>query len=190
MSCLRPDRMGLYLEGELSGPERREFEEHLAACPGCARTLEDRRALDLVFSSLPPIEVPPGFSASVLARLPGKPRFAFGRLAAVVTGTGLLLAGLLGAHLLTGESLAEVLVSFGRSVIGFASLAVPFVAKVFKVLQVFVKLAGDLGAALVKGLGVLSSLLSPEAIGAALLLGLAISLLLIFGVRKIASLGE
>jgi anti-sigma factor RsiW len=182
--------MDLYLEGELSEPERREFEEHLAVCPGCAGKLEDRRALDLAFSSLPPIDVPRDFAAAVLARLPDIPRPAFGWLPSVVTGTALLLAGLLGYHLITGESVVQVMLSVGRFILGIVSLAVPFVAKVFKVLQVFVKLAGDLGAALVKGLGVLSSLLSPEAIGAALLLGLAMSVLLVFGIRKIASLGE
>jgi hypothetical protein len=182
--------MDLYLEEELSEPERREFEEHLAICPGCAGTLEDRRVLNLAFSSLPPIKVPLDFSASVLSRLPEQARFAFGWLAAVMTGTGLLLAGLLGAHLLTGESLADVLVTLGRSAIGTVSLAIPFVAKIFKTLQVFLKLAGDLGVALVKHLGVLSSLLTPEAIGVVLVLGLAVSLLLVFGVRKIASLGE
>jgi predicted anti-sigma-YlaC factor YlaD len=190
MSCLRPDRLALYLEGELSGPERREFEEHLAVCPACSRALEDRRALDLAFSSLPPIEVPPDFVTAVLARLPGRPRPVFGWLTAVVTGTAMLLAGLLGYHLITGESVVQVMLSVGRFILGFVSLAVPFVAKVFKVFQVFLKLAAELGASLVKGLGVLSSLLSPEAIGAALLLGLAMSLLLVFGVKKIASLGE
>jgi len=190
MTCLRLDAMDLYLEGELSEPERREFEEHLAVCPGCARTLEDRRALNLAFSSLPPIEVPPGFAAALLARLPEEPRSAFGWLVSVATGTGVILAGLLGYYLLTGESLAGVLVSTGRGVLGFVSLAAPLLAKVFKVLQVFLALAGDLARALVKGLGAVSSLVSPEVIGLALLLGLALALALAAGVRKIVTQGE
>jgi anti-sigma factor RsiW len=190
MSCLRPDTMDLYLEGALSESERRGFDEHLGVCPACRRALEDRRALNLAFSSLPPIEVPPGFAAAVLARLPEEPRSAFGWLVSVATGTGVFLAGLLGYYLLTGESLAGVLISAGRGVLGFLSLAAPFLVKVFKVLQVFLALAGDFARALVKGLGVVSSLVSPEAIGLALLLGLTLALLLAVGVRKIVTHGE
>lgn len=189
MSCFRPDRMDLYLDGELVEAERREFEEHLALCPACRRALEDRRTLDQAFSSLPPIEVPPDFAAAILARLP-EDRRAFGWFASIVTGTALLFAGLLGYHILTGESLLGILMSVGRSVIGFIGLAVPLIAKVLELVRVFLKLTGDLGAALIKGLGILSSLLRPEIIGFTLLLGLALSLLLVLGVKKIVSLGE
>jgi anti-sigma factor RsiW len=190
MSCFRPDVMDLYLEDALSESERREFEEHMAVCPGCAETLEDRRVFNQAFSSLPPIEVPPDFAAAVLARLPEEPRSAFGWLVSVATGTGVFLAGLLGYYLLTGESLAGVLISAGRGALGFVSLTAPFLAKVFKALQVVFALAGDLASALVKGLGVVSSIFSPEAIGLALFLGLALALLLAVGVRKIVTQGE
>ncbi|MGA2534207.1 MAG: zf-HC2 domain-containing protein [Candidatus Aminicenantales bacterium] len=190
MSCLRPDAMDLYFEGALSDAERRGFDEHLGVCPVCRRALEDRRAINLAFSSLPPIEVPPGFAAAVLARLPEEPRAAFGWLVSVATGTGVFLAGLLGYYLLTGESLAGVLVSVGRGVLGFVSLAAPFLAKVFKVFEVVFALAGDLAKLLAKGLGVISSLVSPEVMGLALLLGLTLALLLAVGVRKFVTQGE
>lgn len=190
MSCHRPDRMGLYLEDALPESERREFEEHLGACPACRRALEDRRALDLAFSSLPPIEVPPDFAAAVLARLPDEPISVFGWLVSVVTGMGVFLAGLLGYYLLTGESLAGILISAGRGVLGFISLAAPLLAKIFKVLQVVAALAVEMAKALVKGLGVVSSLFSPEVIGLGLVLGLALTLLLAAGVRKIVTQGE
>lgn len=190
MTCLRPDAMDFYLEGALPDSERRGFDEHLGICPACRRALEDRRALNLAFSSLPPVEVPPGFAASVLARLPEEPRAAFGWLVSVAVGTGVFLAGLLGYYLLTGESLAGVLVSAGRDVLGFISLATPFLAKIFKTLQVVFALTGDLAKFLVKGFGVVSSLVSPEIIGLALLLGLALALLLAVGVRKFVTQGE
>lgn len=190
MSCVRPDRMDLYLEGELRGAERREVEGHLAACPACLRILEDRRVLAQAFSSLPPIDIPEGFAAAILAKLPAERRPASGWLAALATGIALLLVGLVGYHVIAGKSVAEVLVSMGRSLVGFISLAVPFVAKLLKLVPVFIALARDLGTTLLRGLGFVSSLLRPEVVGLILALGLGLSLLLVFGVKKIVSLGE
>ena len=46
MSCDEFDRMaGAYLDGELSGEERRRFEEHLAACDACTRELAELKRL-------------------------------------------------------------------------------------------------------------------------------------------------
>jgi predicted anti-sigma-YlaC factor YlaD len=182
--------MDLYLEGELGGMERREVEAHLAACPSCRRLLEDRRLLGQAFSSLPPIEVPQDFAGSVLARLPVESQSSSRRFIALMTGTAVLLAGLLGCFLLTGESLFGILAAAGRTVADAFILAVPFGAKLFEVVRVCFKLGGDLGTAVLKALGFLSSLLRPEAIGLALILGLALSLLVVFGVKKIVSLGE
>jgi anti-sigma factor RsiW len=190
VTCLRPDRMDLYLEGELDEAERRELEAHLGACPACRRSFEDRRALDMAVAGLPPIEIPPDFAATVLSRLPVDGRPAPGWLAPAITGTAILVAGLLGAHLLTGESLADVVVSLGRSIVGFLSLFVPLFAKAFELAHVFIKLAGEMSAAVLKALGVLSSLLRPEILGFILALAIILSALVLFGFKKIVSLGE
>jgi predicted anti-sigma-YlaC factor YlaD len=182
--------MDLYLEGELDSAERRRIEEHLAACPSCRRVLEERRVIDLAAAGLPPIAVPPDFARAVLDRLPHEPRPAFGWLASLATAMSLLLAGLLGYHLLTGESLAGVLVSVGRSVVSFFGLAVPLLAKVLELGKVFIRLARDFGAALWGGLQTVSSLLRPEILGLILALAFILLFLVVFGVRKIVSLGE
>jgi len=182
--------MDLYLEGELDAAERREIEDHLAACPSCRRVLEERRVIDLAVAGLPAIAVPPDFARTVLDRLPEEPRPAFGWLASVATAITLLLAGLLGYHLLTGESLAGVLVSVGRSVMGFFGLAVPLLAKVLELGKVFLRLARDFGAALLRGLQTVSSLFRPEILGLILALAFILLFLVVFGVRKIVSLGE
>jgi predicted anti-sigma-YlaC factor YlaD len=182
--------MDLYLEGELDAAERREIEEHLAACVSCRRVLEERRVIDLVVAGIPPIAVPPEFARTVLARLPHEPRPGFGWLASVATAITLLLAGLLGYHLLTGESLVGVFVSLGRSVVGFFGLVVPLLAKVLELGRVFIGLARDFGAALLRGLQTVSSLLKPEILGLVLALAFILLLLVIFGVRKIVALGE
>lgn len=190
MTCLRPDRMDLYLEGELDKAECRELEAHLGACPACRRLLEDRRALNMAVAGLPPIDIPPDFAAAVLSRLPAGERRAPGWLAPVATGTAILLTGLLGAYLLTGESLADVLVSLGRSVIDFLGLAVPLFAKTLELARVLVKLSGEMSAAVLKALGALSSLLRLQVLGLGLALAIILSFLVLFGVKKIVSLGE
>lgn len=190
MSCLRPDRMDLYLEGELDAAERREFEAHLRNCPDCRGALDDRRAFERAFSSLPPIEVPPGFAAAVMARIPAERRHAFGWLAALLSGTGAVLAALLGYHLVTGESLAGILFAAGRAVAGFAGRAVVLVAKALGLLGVLLDAAGDLAKALWKGLGIFSVFLRPEVVGLILVLAFALSVLVVVGVKKIVSLGE
>jgi len=190
MSCLRPDLMDLYLEGELDKDGRRNFEAHLDSCPPCREALENRRLFERAISSLPPLEVPPGFAAAVMARLPAERRHAFGRLAALLTGSSVLLAALLGYHAITGEGLVEILVSAGRSVAGLAGLVISLAAKVFGMLSVLLDVAADLGQVLWKGLAVLAAVLRPEILSIAALLGFSLFVLVFLGLRKITSLGE
>jgi hypothetical protein len=182
--------MESYLDGELAGTESLEFEEHLAGCPACRRELDERRRLNAAAADLPPVEVPPGFAAAILAALPVERRRPFARLVPAAFALAVLFAALLAYHLITGESLVGVLLSVGRSVIGFFSLAAPPLAKLLKLAGVFVTLAGNFGAAFVRGGGILFSLLKPGMIGLGLVLGLGLSLLFAVGVKKIVSLGE
>jgi hypothetical protein len=190
MSCPNPGRMELYLEGALPAPERAEFERHLDACPACRLELEDRRLLGQALASLPPIDVPEGFAEAVMARIPRARRTGLGWVSATVVGIGVVLAMLLAYHLASGESLAEVLGAVGRAVAGVFGLLVPLAAKAFMLGRVLIELIKDVGAALLRGLGILSPLIRPELIGAILILGSALFLVAILGLRKIVSLGE
>lgn len=190
MSCLRPDRMDLYLEDELSGAERAEFERHLAACPACRLELEDRRLLGLALTELPPIEVPESFVEAVMARLPRAPRRGISRVLAPVTATAAVLAAFLGYHLATGESLIDLLGAAGRAIASFVGLAVPLGAKVFMALRILLELVKTLGTALLRGLGILAPFLRPEVISIAFVLGLALFAVVVLGLKKIVSLGE
>jgi predicted anti-sigma-YlaC factor YlaD len=193
MTCLRPDVIDLCLGGELEAAERRECEAHLDACPACRRMLADRRALDQAVAALPSIEIPPDFAARVMGRLPaaepGAAR-AWGWLASAAAGAGLLLAGFLGVYLATGQSLMGVLMSLGRALMAFLSLVVPLLAKVLKIVPVFARLAWEIAGALLRGLGVFSSSLRPEAQGFILAAGFALVVLTIFGLKTIESLGR
>jgi len=189
MSCPRPDRMDLYLEGELDGRERAEFESHLRTCPGCRLELDDRRLLDLAVSTLPPVEVPDGFAAAVMARLPGARRSGVGRLLASLAGAGAVLGALLGYYLATGRGLAGFLGASWRAGAYLFGLVVRLAATGFEALRVLVALVGDLGPALVHGFGILPPLLKAEIAGAGLVFGLTAVGLAVFGVRKIGALG-
>jgi predicted anti-sigma-YlaC factor YlaD len=190
MSCPEPDRIDLYIEGEMDASERRLFEEHIARCPECREVLEDRRLFEQACSSLPAIEIPPHFAQSVLDRLPPSPAPGFAWLASSVVAATALLTALLGYYLSTGESIVGILDILGRSVLAFVGLTVPLLAKILSLGRVLIGLAGDLGAALARGLAVFSSLVRPEFLALALLLGFVLAFLVILGIRRYLFSGE
>ena len=188
--CLSPDRIFLYLEGELEPGERRACEEHLGRCPGCRAAFEERRLLHEAFSSLPPLEVPPSFARSVMAGIQENAGTAWRRIAAVAAAALALASGLLGIHLLTGKSLTGVLLSPSRALGAGLSDLLPLLAKVLKSAGLALELLFELVSTLAGGLGVLSSVIGPGLAGPALGLGLILSVLLLFGARRLLALGE
>jgi predicted anti-sigma-YlaC factor YlaD len=185
--CLSPDRIFLYLEGELEPGERRACEEHLGRCPGCRAAFEERRLLHEAFSSLPPLEVPPNFARSVMAGIPGDAVTAWRRIAAAALA---FASGLLGFHLLTGKSLTGVLLSPSRGLGAGLSDLLPFLAKALKSAGLALELLFELVSTLAGGLGVLSSVIRPGLAGPAIGLGLILSVLLLFGAGRLLAHGE
>jgi|GEM_PF-283506 len=196
MNCPGLERLDLYLEGELGRAERRRVEAHLAGCPGCRDRLEERRALLGAFSSLPAVAIPAGFAEAVMHRLPeavpaAVERRRFRRLAAVLASGGAVFLGvLLAYYLATGRSLVEFMVALGRAVIDVFSLAVPLLARTASLVRITVRVGGELASAFIHGLGILSSFLTPEVLALSLAVCALLSLLLLFGVKRILSLGE
>jgi len=190
MTCLSPDLMDRTLEGELDERDRREVEAHLRRCPACRTMLDERRVLLEAFRSLPAVLIPPGFAERVMESLPAPGRLAFGWVAAFFTGVCASLAALLGYYLLTGESAADILISVNRSFLSAAGLVLPFLARAARLAAVFARLARGVAVALLKGLDILSSVIRPEVLGLLLVAGIILSFLLVFGVRRILSVGE
>ncbi len=189
-NCPGAETLYLYLEGELGPFERRGLEAHLEGCPACREALAERRLLHEAFTSLPPLVVPPDFALSVMDSLP-EPAEAKARwLAPLVTGTVSLIVGLLGFHLLTGESLWDVLVAVGRFFGSAIGRFLPLIAKMFKIGDLLLKVAADLASMFVAGLGAFSHSLGPQGVGLILGLGAFLSLLVFFGARRLLSLGE
>lgn len=70
MTCNRlKDLLSLYIDNQLSADQRRQVEEHIAACPECAAELDLlRQAVDLA-GALDEVQLPEGFHAALQARL-------------------------------------------------------------------------------------------------------------------------
>lgn len=189
-NCLSPDTVFLYLEGELGPAERQAIEEHLGRCPGCRAAFEEKRLLHEAFTSLPPLEVPSGFARVVMDGIPEKAGSVFRRVAAFAAAVLALTIGLLGFHLFTGKSLTSVLISASRSLeAGFGGL-LPFLAKILKSASLALELLYELVSTLAGGLGVLASLVRPELVGLTFGLGLILSVLMLFGAKRLLALGE
>lgn len=113
MNCLNAEHIERYLEGDLSPAEREELERHLGACPACRRAVEDERRLTEAARSLAPLTLPAGFSARVMALIPERTRVSvFGWLALGATAGVSLLAVVVGALVLSGHSLTDLVMGF------------------------------------------------------------------------------
>jgi len=188
--CRRAESFYLYLEGELGPGDARELEAHLAACPACRDALAETRLLHEAFTNLPPLEVPPDFALSVMDRIPEAAEPKAGWPAALAAGSVALVTCLLGFYLLTGQSLSDVLVVVSRSLGSAFGRLLPFLAKLWTLGGIFLRIATDLILTLGKGLGIVSSLLGPEGLGLVLCLGVLLTLLLLYGAKRLLSLGE
>lgn len=188
--CASPDRIFLYLEGELGPAERRAFEDHLGRCPECRAALEERRLLHEAFTSLAPLEVPDGFARSVVEAIPDGAGTAFRPFAAFAAAALALAVGLLGFHLAMGDSLTSVLVSAGRAAGAGLGGLLPFLAKIFKSAGLALELLHGLVSSLGGGLRILSSVVRAEIAALALGLGFALTIAMLLGARRLLSIGE
>ena len=108
-----PDRYGTwdaaYVLGSLSPAERREFEEHLAGCPGCQAAVSELAGMPGLLAQVPPEDAallavappadiiddgpPPGMMAAMRSREAGRRRRRVGTLAGAAAAVVLVLAG-------------------------------------------------------------------------------------------------
>jgi anti-sigma-K factor RskA len=97
-------RLSDYLEGQLQGPERAEFEAHTRTCAECAPLLQSVRSLMTDLRSIEPLDVPPQLVRAILDQTLGPrekvsgwkafqnfirglatPRFAYGAASVLAT---------------------------------------------------------------------------------------------------------
>jgi anti-sigma factor RsiW len=68
MSCGKIQRLiELYVDGAATRPEREAVEAHVAACPACARSLQEARQLVGLLAAMPSREVGRSFEADLTA---------------------------------------------------------------------------------------------------------------------------
>jgi predicted anti-sigma-YlaC factor YlaD len=189
-TCPSVGDLYLHLEGELGPREARALAAHLERCPACRERLAERRLLHEAFTSLPPFEVPPDFALSVMDRLPEPTETKAGWIGPLVAATVSLMIGLFGFSLLTGQSLSEFLVAVNRFFGSVVAQLLPLAAKMFKIGNVLLKVGADLASMALAAIGTFARALGPQGIALILGLGLVLSLLAIFGARRLLSLGE
>jgi Putative zinc-finger len=186
MSCLSLERLYAYLERELSSPENRDIEGHLAVCPKCRDAVEERRRMLQAIETLPAFDVPPDFAKGVMDRIstaPAKVKVSFVRwLAAGVAGFLAFSVALAIFALLTGHSLSQFFIRLNRGLWSYVQVAVSGLAKFAKFVILAFKIAGQFLQELLESLRAFASLISPEAqvifVCSSLLLVLAGGLLL------------
>lgn len=188
--CVSPERIFLYLEGEYGPDDRRAFEEHLGRCPACRAAYEERRLLHHAFTTLPAIELPPGFAGTVMAAIPRGKKSAASAFAALAAGLMALAASLTGFFLSTGQSLSDVFVSASQTLEAGISQLIPLLAKTLKSAGLALDLLYDVVSALSHALGLLSAAGRPGIAGLALGVGLILTVLLLYGAKRLLLLGE
>ena len=188
---LRPEDLYLYLEGELGAFDAGHLEEHLEACPDCRRTLAERRLLHEAFTSLPPLEVPHGFAAAVLERLPAPKLRKAPWLMPLIAAAVSLATGLVGFYLFTGTTSIDLLIAWNRFSSAIVGRFLPLAVKTLKLGGVLSRVIGDLLSMGLQGLTTFTRVLGPAgtiiALGLALLL---VSFLVLLGARRSLHQGE
>lgn len=172
MSCLAPERIYAYLDGGLAETERLAFEAHLAGCGACRMAVARRRLIAAAAEALPPLSIPDGFAAAIVARLPREearvaarqPVWRRPRAWAAAAGTlALLVAAGAGALLLTGTSVPDLVPTAIRTAWDGIRELTALLAKAAGYTAVAVKVAGRIAVQLLNGFRALTSFIGPEA---------------------------
>jgi predicted anti-sigma-YlaC factor YlaD len=188
--CPRPERLYLYLEGELGPYDAAKLEEHLEECAACRDDLAERRVLHEAFTTLPPFEVPEGFARRVMDALPEPETRRAGWLAPLIAAVAALSVGLLGFNLFTGTSLVELFVALNGFMGSVLARIAPLLAKTLKLLNLLGEVAGGLAKMAYAGLATFTRILGPQGIALVLGLGALLTLLAVFGARRFLHQGE
>ena len=190
MKCPRPDEMDLCLENELDEAFARDLERHMDACPLCRARMEERKALMAALRDLPDIEIPPGFTAEIMARVFPERKSAFAWLAALIGSVSGLFLGGLAYVLVTGQSLPGLTISAGKSLWGSGRDGFLILAKVGKLAALAFQLMIRFAGSFMEKLGRLGSLVDPKVYIVASFIFVAFAALVFLGIKRRTFNGE
>lgn len=190
MRCLRIEQIYLYLEKELSPAEEKEIHKHLAACPKCKKAVEERNLLHQAAESLPLWKTPPDFTQQVMARIFPERVSPLAWLGAVASGFASMILAVVLFALVTGQSLSSLIFNIYHTGLDFVKNLSPLFVKILKVVSLFVKILQQLGELLIKGLTLLTTIISPQV--QIILIAIAIIFIVssIYGIRRKLLIGE
>jgi hypothetical protein len=166
MSCLHPETIYGFLDGELGPAEREELGRHLAGCPKCREAVEARKTVIRAVESLPAFDVPADFARGILGQIssqaaPGKAT-AFGWLVATAAGFLSFAATIIAAALLTGHSLSRLIPALSRfiwtNIQGLANV----LTKTAKYIVIAFRILGQILGEILEGFRVMTSFVGPE----------------------------
>jgi len=162
MKCLSIEQIYLYIEKELSPSKNKNVESHLKVCSKCQKALEERRLLSQAAESLHLWETPPDFTQQVMARI-FPPRVSLPAwLGTLAAGFASMVLCFFILTLVTGQNLRSLLLNFTEAVFNFIKYLIPLFVKVLKLASVLVTIAQRFAEFLLKGLTVLTSIISTE----------------------------
>jgi predicted anti-sigma-YlaC factor YlaD len=190
MRCLSIDQIYLYLEKELLPAEEREIHEHLAACPKCKKAVEERRLLLQAAESLPLWKTPPDFAQQVMARIFPDRVSPLAWLGAAASGFASMILAVVLFALVTNQSLSSLLINIYHTGLEFVKNLSPFFAKILKVASLLVKILQQLGELLIKGLTLLTTIISPQVQIILILVAIVFIASSIYGIRRKLFVGE
>ncbi|MFQ6108183.1 MAG: anti-sigma factor family protein [Candidatus Aminicenantales bacterium] len=184
MKCLQADEIYLYLEEELAPSERQNVEEHLALCAKCRNAVRERKALHQASESLSLWETPQEFTGQVMAQI-FFPKVTFRDwLVATAVGFSSIILTMLAFFMLTRESILEVMISFGHSVLELFRSSSVFFIKVFKLASLLIRVIVQLFEFFIQTIIRFTSILSPEAQIILVVLTIIVTTGLFFGVGR------
>ncbi len=190
MSCLHIDQIYLFLEEGFSPEETQSIREHISSCLKCRSAVEEREVLVKASKSLPPLEIPPGFTQRVLTQI--FPRVTPLREWLTAAAVGIISAvfAFFAVYLLTGQNLGYLFINLNRMALDLFRNFIFILVKASKLISLLVKILYKLGSLFVNGLANLTTLLNPEIQIILIALTVILSALLLYGAKRKFFAGE
>lgn len=190
MKHIRIDEIYLYLEGELSSKQAKKIKRHIDSCSNCKNSLAERRRLNLAAERLPDLELPKDFTSQVMEKIFPEKVPLRSWLIALAGGFSSIAAILFIYFLISGQNLADFMISLNQAFVSLARNLSVFCAKFLKLVSLFVKIILQFLGYLINGLSRWTKIPNQEIQVVIISLTLLLSVFLIFKLKRKLFSGE